>query len=312
MSSLFELRDRISMLPSLESRLQFLSYEIKRVDVEVSKLLRQYRRECRDVERMQKEVFSSFLFKLVGKYETKMEKEQREEIAAKLAYDKAVTHLNSLVSEREEVSARILALQTEKQAYQIELDNRRGKFSGQQLTGSNGIQYAMLENERNSIISQITEIKEALNATNRVKSTAKTISKELNNADTWATIDIFTRGNLLQHAIKYSHIDSAEQNFHILSAQLNDLKNELNDVQNLSIPELTEISSTQRVIDVFFDNIFIDLAIQRQISDNANQITHLLNNINIIESALISKLKQKEIEFTENRQQEEEFLLHAH
>jgi len=312
MSSLFELRDRISMLPSLESRLQFLSYEINRVDVEVSKLLRQYRRECRDVERMQKEVFSSFLFKLVGKYETKMEKEQREEIAAKLAYDKAVTHLNSLVSEREEVSARILALQTEKQAYQIELDNRRGKFSGQQLTGSNGIQYAMLENERNSIISQITEIKEALNATNRVKSTAKTISKELNNADTWATIDIFTRGNLLQHAIKYSHIDSAEQNFHILSAQLNDLKNELNDVQNLSILELTEISSTQRVIDVFFDNIFIDLAIQRQISDNANQIAHLLNNINIIESALISKLKQKEIEFTENRQQEEEFLLHAH
>ena len=83
-------------------------------------------------------------------------------------------------------------------------------------------------------------------------------------------------------------------------------------MQNLSIPELTEISSTQRVTDVFFDNIFIDLTIQRQISDNANQITHLLNNINIIESALISKLKQKEIEFTENRQQEEEFLLHAH
>jgi multidrug efflux pump subunit AcrA (membrane-fusion protein) len=307
--SLFELRDRILMLPSLESRMLFLLKESKKAEIDVAILLEQYKRESRDVERIQKASFSAFLFKVIRKYDNKLEKEQLEEISAKLAYDRAVTHLDSLVHEKEELSSRILALQAEKQTYQAELASRRRELKEQQLTEQKGVQYAKLEDERSSIVSQITEIKEALSAAARVKNTAKIILESLNNAENWATYDIFARGGIISHMKKYSHVDSAEQNFHILSSQLRDLKTELNDVHNLTMPELNEISSAQRTIDFWFDNIFTDLSVRRQIKDNSEQIRHLLNNINTIESVLNSKLKQKETEFTKNRQTEEELLL---
>ena len=87
-----ELRDRILMLPSLEKRMKFMLDEIRKAEDDVSNLLRKYERESRDVERLQKDSFSAFLFRLIGKYEDKLEKEQREEINAKIDYDRAVTH----------------------------------------------------------------------------------------------------------------------------------------------------------------------------------------------------------------------------
>ncbi|MCL2172482.1 MAG: hypothetical protein FWB84_02390 [Candidatus Bathyarchaeota archaeon] len=312
MSSLFELRDRVLMLPTLESSLLSLLNEIEKAQFEVSSLLGQYKQESRDVERIQKESFSSFLLKLTGKYADKLDKERREEIHAKLAYDRAVTHLNSLMHEKDELSGRIFDLQVEKQTYQTELTNRRQKITCQLLTEQKNIQYVKLENERNDIISQITEIKEALSATVSVKCTAKTIIESLNSAESWATYDVFIRGGILSHMAKYSNIDNAEKNFHTLSLQIGNLKTELNDVHNLTAPELNEISSTQRTIDFWFDNIFTDLSVRSQIKENTEQVKNLLNNLHTIETVLKSKLKQKETEFTENRQHEEELLLSLH
>jgi hypothetical protein len=250
------------------------------------------------------------LFKVIRKYDSKLEKEQLEEISAKLAYDRAVTHLNILVHEKEELSSRILEQQAEKQTYQAELTNRRRELKEQQLTDQKGVQYAKLEGERGVIVSQITEIKEALSAVSRVKNTAKIILESLNSAENWATYDVFARGGIISHMKKYSHVDSAKQDFHTLSSQLRDLKAELSDVHDLIMPEFNEISATQRTIDFWFDNIFTDLSVRRQIKDNSEQIRQLIKIINTIESALNSKLNQKETEFAKNRQNEEEILLY--
>jgi hypothetical protein len=72
----------------LEKKMEFFKTEIRKTEREVSDLLRQYEQESCDVEQIQKGSFSSFLLKLVGKYEDKLEKEQRDEINAKLAYDR--------------------------------------------------------------------------------------------------------------------------------------------------------------------------------------------------------------------------------
>lgn len=305
---LFELRDRVLMLPTLENKMALLRKEIQKAKDDVSKLLRQYERESRDVERIQKESLSSFLLKLIGKYEDKLEKEQREEISAKIAYDRAATHLDSLVREKDELASRISALRAEEQAYQAELANRRHALASQ-LTEPEGMRYAALENERNTIISQITEIEEAQSAAARAKSTAQSTLESLESAEGWATYDVFTRGGIISYMAKYSHIDSAEQNFHTLSSQLRDLKSELNDVHGLTVSGLSEISSTQRTIDLWFDNIFTDLSVRRQIQDNAEQIRRLLGNLKTVESALKSKLKEEEAKFAKNRCREEELLL---
>lgn len=305
---MFELRDRVLTLPALEKRLETLSQDIRTAEDEVSSLLRQYERESRDVERMQKDSFSTFLFRLVGKYEDKLEKEQREEINAKIVYDRAVTHLEGLNRDKDDLATRIFALRADEKTYQRELENRRRELSGK-LSAPDGIRYAELENERNAIISQMTEIEEALRAANRAMSTADKIAKSLDSAEGWATFDAFTRGGIISHMAKYSHIDEAEENFNVLSHNLRSLKSELSDVRGLTVSELSEISSGQRVIDFWFDNIFTDLSVRNQIKDNAEQINLLVKNINRAESALKAKLREIERDLAGNRQSEEELLL---
>ena len=303
-----ELRDRVLMIPALEKRMRFMLNEIRIAEGDVSSLLKKYERESRDVERMQKDSFSAFLFRLIGKYEDKLEKEQREEINAKIDYDRAVTHLASLLSEKDELAARISALKTEERKYQTELNTRRRELSGK-LSDPDGIRYSELENKRNVIISHITEIEEALKITYRTKATAQKIAKSLDSAEGWATFDTFTRGGIISHMAKYSHIDEAEKNFNTLSHDLRELRAELSDVQGLTVDGLSEISSGQRAIDFWFDNIFTNLSVWRQIKDNAEQIRSLIKNINNAESALKSMLYEKEKEYIENRRSEEELLL---
>lgn len=304
--TLYELRDRVLTLPALEKRMESLTQDIKESEDEVSNLLRQYERESRDVERMQKDSFSAFLFRLVGKYEDKLEKEQLEEINAKIALDRAAARVDSIIHETDELASRISVLRADERTYQRELENRRRELN---LSEPDGIRYAELENERNVIISQITEIEEALKAANRAMSTAEMVADSLDSAKSWATFDAFSRGGIISHMAKYSHIDDAESNFSVLSNNLRDLKSELSDVQGLTVPGFNEISSSQRTIDFWFDNIFTDLSVRNQIAENAEQISYLIQNLNKTESTLEAKLREKENELTRNSEREEELLL---
>jgi len=305
---LLEKRDRVLMLPALENRMTLLEEEIREAQDDLSKLLRQYERESRNVEQLEKESFSAFLLRLIGKYEDKLEEKQREEINAKLAYDSAVTHLDNLTKEKHELASRILVLKAEEKTFHAELKNRQAKIA-EQLTEPQGIRYTELENERNNIIAQITKLEEALRVTALAISTAQEIAISLDKAEGWATFDVFIRGGILMHLAKYSHIDDAEKNFHILSSQLRELQYELRDVHDLPIPSLNEISSTQRSIDFWFDNIFTSLSVRGKIQDNAQEISQLLDSISGIEATLKSKLKEHKNKYIQNRHFEEELLI---
>jgi hypothetical protein len=188
------------------------------------------------------------------------------------------------------------------------MSKRRHELSSK-LSEPNGLRYKQLADERSAIVSQAAEIKEALRAVSRAMNTAGKIAKSLDSAEGWATFDAFTRGGIISHMAKYSHIDEAEQNFNVLSHDLMDLKSELSDVHGLSVSGLNEISSGQRTIDFWFDNIFTDLSVRGQIKDNAEQISLLLRNLESAESALNAKLREKENELAQNKQREEELLL---
>ena len=302
-----ELRDRIKELPAQEKKLAALYKDLRRVQNEVSELLWKYKQELGDVERLEKESFSTFLLKLVGKYEDKLEREQQEEISAKLAYDRATAELEELSQKRDLLKKHIDDLKEDERQYQAELDKRRVELS--KLTGDDAQQYTQLENERKAIYAQLTEINEALYAASNAKATANSARESLKSAQGWATYDAFTRGGIITHIAKYSHIDNAERDFSVLSSQLRTLRKELSDVKGLSTNGLTEISSSQRAVDFWFDNIFTDLSVRGKIRDNAEEINRLLGSISYVESTLKTKRRECEAKLTANRRAEEALLL---
>jgi hypothetical protein len=305
---MFEVRDRLLTIPTLNSRLDAIRAQIQTTEDEVAALLKQYERESRDVARIQEESFSAFLYKLVGKYEDKLEKEQREEINAKIAYDRAVSKLSALIRDKEDIGARITRLLEEKRRYEAELESRRRQVSAKLSEPENRV-YDELNSERNGILSQATEIDEALRVVSRIGPIVEEISKSLDSAEGWATFDAFTRGGIISHMAKYSHIDEAERGFNALSHELRELKSELRDIEGISVSGLSEISSVQRAVDFWFDNIFTDLSVRGQIKDNAAQIDDLKSSLNAVEAVLHNKRRDLDNKLARNRQSEEELLL---
>ena len=306
--NILEFRDRVLALPALVKRANFLENEIVEAEREVNSLLRKYEKESRNVERLQKESLSSLLLQLVGRYDNKLEKKQNQEIYAKLEYDMAVTHLKGLVRERDGLASDIADLRADEQTYQEELKNRRLELNTR-LTEPDGIRYAKLENERSVIISNITETQHAIKAVSEVKSAARDVLGSLDSAEGWATLEVIMGGGIISHLSKYSHIDEAEQRFHVLSSRLHELRLELDDMHGLAISGLTEISSSQRAIDFWFDNIFTNWSVRGQIKGNVEQVKELISRLDSIEYALKEALRAEESELAANKRREEELLL---
>ena len=306
--NLIELRDRVLTLPALEKRKTLLVREIWETERHLSELLQKYKSESRDVERLSDKSFAGFLLKLVGKYEDRLDREQQEEISAKLNYDRMSVRLDSLTQEQEELSLRISALREDERVYRAELQKRREELKTR-LAEPDGIKLSGLEAERGGIVSLITEIKEAQSAASRAKATAIRAADALDSARRWATYDVIADGGILSHMAKYSHVDSAEREVSVLSSQLRSLKSELADVRGVAFAGISEISATQRAVDFWFDNIFTDLAVRDKITNNADDVRRVLGSIRSVEATLTRKLSEESKKLEENRLQLDDLLI---
>jgi chromosome segregation ATPase len=286
-NTLMELKNRLAALPVLKDRLKKQDERIGEADLEVNLLLQKYEKESLDVEQIQKNSLSATILKLVGKYEDRVDKESREMFHAKTEYDSAVNRLKELKHEREEIRRRLSDLTDDKRIYESELDSRERKIKSG-FTDEVSVKYSKLEDELNSIRGQLAETEEALRAARRALSTAKAAMDQLDDAESWATYDIWFSKGIISHMAKYNRIDRAEELFDKLASQIVDLRNELKDINLTSDFSLSSIDSTTRAIDFWFDNIFTDMAVRDQIRDNLDQIRGIYGKIDRVIDKLVS------------------------
>lgn len=288
MKNLYEMRNNLASLKPLENRASRLADKLYAAEDKVKTLLEKYEKECLDVERMQKAGFSSFVLQVLGKFDKTLEKKKREANEAKINYDLAMSELSEIRQEKHECSLKLTSLRQLHNEYQNELDNRKKHFE-QNLSPDAAAKYKQYKEENDALSCQAVEVKEAISAVIEVKLTAESAQSSLKSARNWATYDIWAKGGIISHSAKYSHIDAAESCFNRLTSQINHLKEELNDIYGLSMANFTEVSSSQRTIDFWFDNIFTDISVHSQISENMEKINRLIGGLNKLESMLNGK-----------------------
>jgi hypothetical protein len=308
LKNLSEIRDSLGAIESLENKISVLNKRLKFAENDVFSLLEKYEKECFDVQRIQKENISSFLLKVFGKFESRLEKEKQEEIKAKINYDRALVNLEEIKQEKQELEERLTSLHSLSLKYESELKKRRNLIQ-QKLSKPNGQQYTRYEKEIEKAFSQITEIEEALRAADNVKQTAYQAAESLKSAESWATCDIWIGGGIITHSIKYSHIDKAEDCFNRLTSQIETLCAELKDVSELEIEDFTQITSTQRAIDFWFDNIFTDFSVRSQIRENMNRVDLLINQVDEIKNMLNGKLEELNQQTDNVKRRQEDLLI---
>ena len=304
-------RERVMALPILRERAEYLRGEIERAEAAVARLLREYEKGRRGVEKLQNETLSAFLFLLVGKHEQRLDERMEAELAAKLRYDNEAAHLARLRDELAEMDGRIAALAAEERQYQAELAARRE----QQMAGLSRQAcdiFAKLWEEYEALSAQMARLQETKATLKAAMDAAWAALDSLDSAKSWSTVDLFTRSSFLVHIAKYSHIDEAEENFNALSHYLGKLYDELGDRYGLCggvLEGIEGISSTQRAVDLWFDNIFTTMSVKNKLANNADEISDVVAMLNRVEIQLDEKRKMLAAEIAKNRQAEEELLI---
>ena len=285
--NLSELKNKLAALPVLKERLQKLDARIGEADWEVNLILQKYEKESLDVEQIQKNSLSATILRLVGKYEDKVDKESSDMFHAKTEYDAAVNRIKELKREREEMRLRLSDLTQVERTYEEELKTREEQIKSR-ITGAVSVEYSKLELDRNGMLRQLAETEEALRAAKRTLGTAKSAMQELDDAENWATYDMWFSKGIFSHMAKYDHIDNAQEQFDKLRSQIVDLMKELKDINLTADFSPSNIDSTTRAIDFWFDNIFTDMAVRDQIRDNQDQIRSLCRKIDKVIGSLES------------------------
>ncbi|AGC67809.1 hypothetical protein Cst_c08070 [Thermoclostridium stercorarium subsp. stercorarium DSM 8532] len=275
---LMEIRNNIAVLPSLREKADKLRKRIRDAERNVEELLENYKKECVDVEQLKNSSFSAFLLKLLGKYQGKLEKEEKEAINAKVQYDRACQFVDELRKELHETEMRIIALKEDERTYEAEMKRREQELLSKMHT-EHFENYMKLERERDFIQKQIFEMDEAIRAATRAQSTARSVMGHLSSAEKWATFDVWSNNGIISHMAKYDRIDRAESEINRLYSQLRELKKELSDIDLNAAPGLNEFDTVTRFIDICFDNIFTDLKVRNMIRDNLDQVNRVYQNL---------------------------------
>ncbi len=149
--------------------------------------------------------------------------------------------------------------------------------------------FTKAELEKQKLKTEAKEIAEAIDAGNSVKSAVSHALEKLSKAEDWATFDMFSRGGIINHMMKYENIDEAQDTIKRIGYLVDKFKAELGDVGIYDDSVITSANSS-RFVDFFFDNIFTDMHIKDQIKTDMNSLYNLQSKItNTIDSLIARK-----------------------
>lgn len=242
----------------------------------------QLKSEERDVEKLEKLTLSSILASLRGSRDADMERELRETAAARLRLQEAERQLAEIREEISDVRRRIKESRGCEAAYQALLEKKENVL--RQRDPALAERFAMLEARERELLSRSKELEEAVRAGEQALFQLEGASGQLENAESCGTWDVFG-GGLIFDMMKYSSLDDAQRQIGEAAGALRRYRAELEDVaRTMEIGVLPD--GFTRTADIWFDNIFSDLAVLDQIRQVQEQLLTLRSGIEGIQREL--------------------------
>jgi hypothetical protein len=268
-----------------------LSQRQDEVRAELALLRTRYEHEQQDAERLESLSLARVLASLRGAREDALARERAE--AGAVRYRAA------------EAQARLEAVQRELAATRQRHDELAGapaiyagvlKLKEQQLSQSGdprGRQLLALADERGRLQAELAEVTEAQQAAAAAGQALSAVRERLGSASAWSTYDTFFGGGVMASAVKHSRLDDAAAAAARADQCLAVLRTELADVGGLGLtaPQLAVDAGT-RFVDVWFDNIFSDLAMAGRISQARQNVDRSLEVVGEVGSRLTQQAGQ--------------------
>jgi len=279
----------INRLPALEQRRERLLERMEVSQRELAKLKASYDTQAENVKKLENSGVVQSFQKLIGKKSNKYNKAMIELLSSKFNYEKEHEHFRDLEEEDKDLGTRINKLLQKKAELQSEI-SRREKDIAANENHNHFDEYNRIMRETTAHATQLVENEEALKAARKVKGSASASLEELENAEQWATSEMWSGSGLVSHTTKLSKIDHAQSTFNRLSTQMKDLKRELADVHLSETTILSTISTANHMVEFWFDNILSSKDSAAVLRSNQAQIRVLITQV----KALILLLEKNE------------------
>jgi hypothetical protein len=151
------------------------------------------------------------------------------------------------------------------------------------------------------------ELREAHQAGREAHGLLGHASSLLGSAGSWSTWDAFGGGGLLTDMMKYDKVDQATDALRRADVALSRFSRELADVALPSVQGV-QVDQMMRTFDVWFDNIFSDMAVRSRIQDAAQRVAGALTQVERALGALEDRGRGLERELAELERRREELV----
>ena len=272
-------------LGSLARKLFNAEENLSKYQEALEKAIATLEKENRDLERLRHDSFSNTLLKLFGNFDRRYDKEYREIISAKVEFDKAYAMKIAAARRVKEVEADIE--EKKLRLRNIKEDVLRKHPDMNQVVSERQQQILAIQHEWR-------ETNEAEQAGMAVLEALSDIISGLDAADAISTWDLITDNSLILDFLKYDKLDAAEASLLHLEQTVYTFARELRDLDFVFESDLETISSTQRALDIFFDNIFSDWGTKAIIEKNIETLKKLQDSTEDVMESLAAKKRELE------------------
>ena len=272
-------------LGSLARKLFNAEENLSKYQEALEKAIANLEKENRDLERLRNDSFSNTLLKLFGNFDRRYDKEYREIISAKVEFDKAYAMKIAAARRVKEVEADIE--EKKLRLRNIKEDVLRKHPNMNQVVSERQQQILAIQHEWR-------ETNEAEQAGLAVLEALSDIITGLDAADAISTWDLITDNSLILDFFKYDKLDAAEASLLHLEQTVYTFARELRDLDFVFETDLETISSTQRALDIFFDNLFSDWGTKVIIEKNIENLKKLQDSTEDVMESLAAKKRELE------------------
>jgi hypothetical protein len=241
--------------------------------------------EEKDVERLEHLSLTRVLAALHGSREDALAREKADAAAARYRVAQAQQRLDAARAELASLQDRQAQLAGAPQAYADALAAKE-----QYLTHSadpRGARLLALAEQRGRLTAELDELHHASYDAGEAVHALTEVQDRLGTAANWSTFDTYLDHGMIANAVKHDRIDQAAQAARTADERLAGLRTDLAGLggSEPTAPRL-EISAGFKFADIFFNNIFTDLAVGQQIRDAQDNVDQSVQQVNALRDRL--------------------------
>ena len=255
-------------LDGLNERLTAGTGYLRSVDERVAELRGRLRAENEDVEKLESFSPTRIWATLKGSRAGDLDRETAEREAARYAVAEAEARREAAHRECESLTAQIDALGD------VDAMHARALAAKEKWAATNdpavATALAEIAQRRGELQARDKEAREAHGAGRTALDRLQQARQLLGSAESWSTWDTFAGGGMLSDMAKYNKLDQAAAVLHQADMALGRFSVELADVGLAAVPGV-QVGTMTRTFDVFFDNIFTDMAVRSRIQDTSQR-----------------------------------------